>query len=312
MRVILTMLKFICNSSLRYWKSFTRTLHRKWKPVTCMLFLLVLATYFLGMKTLFTTLPHQLRLKQVDFQPIPYTRLGKCDPKPDGSIYCPDIRNKGSTSLRRAQLVLTRVLRIFDIISKKHGIKYWLCKGTLLGAVRHNGHNPFDNDVDICIPKVEYQKFIESGVSELPDDIFFQTEDTDVHYKTPPQSGMLGKLRDTKSCYKYCLRGGCKHEDGLMIDMLVLEKDRDGNFIELFSHTNWLLRRFIYGPIIRKESDIFPLTEMNFDGFSIPAPREWSKILKSYYGDFMRIPYGAPPAFLDSDALRSCEEIRKS
>lgn len=213
----------------------------------------MLAVWLLGTKTLSTSLPHQLRLQQIDWQPIPYTRLGKCESKADGSIYCPDIRSKGSTSLRRAQLVLTRVLRIFDIISKKHGIKYWLCKGTLLGAVRHSGHNPFDDDVDICIPKIDYQTFIMSGVSELPEDIFFQTEDTDVHYKVPPQSGMLGKLRDTKSCYKYCLHSGCKHADGLMIDMLVLEKDGDGNFIELFSHTTWFLRKFIYGPINKKK-----------------------------------------------------------
>ena len=272
----------------------------------------MLAVWLLGTKTLSTSLPHQLRLQQIDWQPIPYTRLGKCESKADGSIYCPDIRSKGSTSLRRAQLVLTRVLRIFDIISKKHGIKYWLCKGTLLGAVRHSGHNPFDDDVDICIPKIDYQTFIKSGVSELPEDIFFQTEDTDVHYKVPPQSGMLGKLRDTKSCYKYCLHSGCKHADGLMIDMLVLEKDSDGNFIELFSHTNWFLRRFIYGPIKRKESDVFPLIEVNFDGFLVPAPREWRKILESYYGDFMSIPYGKSPAFLDTDVLRSCEEIMKS
>ena len=98
------------------------------------------------------------------------------------------------------ELNQTRVLRIFDIISKKHGIKYWLCKGTLLGAVRHNGHNPFDSDVDISIPKADYKTFIKYGVSELPDDMFFQTEDTDVHYKAPPQGGMLGKLRDTESC----------------------------------------------------------------------------------------------------------------
>ena len=93
----------------------------------------------------------------------------------------------------------------------------------------------------------------------------------------------------------------------------VSEKDSDGNFIELFSHTTWFLRKFIYGPINKKkESDVFPSTEVNFDGFLMPAPRDWRKILKSYYGDFMRIPYREPPANIIADAPQSSEEIVKS
>ena len=81
---------------------------------------------------------------------------------------------------RQAQLVLTRMLRIFDLITKKHGIRYWLYRGTLLGAERHNGHVPFDTDVDIAIQKLDFEKFVREGVKELPKDIFFQTEETDV------------------------------------------------------------------------------------------------------------------------------------
>ena len=154
--------------------------------------------------------------KDSDFKPVPYTRLAQCERKPRGEIDCPDIRRKGTTRLRQAQLVLTRMLRVFDIIAKKHGIRYWLYRGTLLGAVRHNGHIPFDNDVDICIPKPDFEKFVKYGTKELPDDIFFQTEETDRHWKIPPWTGMLGKLRDTRSCYKSCR--GCGHNDGLQVD----------------------------------------------------------------------------------------------
>ena len=267
-------------------------------------------------KALLTSSPHEVlngrsrQVRQVDLRPIPYTWLGKCENAQNGGIHCPDIRQKGSTLLRRAQLVLTRMLRIFDLIAKKYGIKYWLYRGSLLGAVRHLGNNPFDDDIDICIPKADYEKFIKYGLSELPEDIFFQTEETDAYYEVPPHTGILGKFRDTKSCYKYCLYNGCKYVDGLQLDMLVLETDSDGNFVELLSHPRWFVRRFIYGPIKRKESDIFPLIEVNFDGFSIPAPREWRKILKSLYGDFMRIPYEKPPGHVITDPLRSCEEIK--
>lgn len=273
--------------------------------------IILFSTCILG-SLLITSQPTRgVRLQESDLRhPVPYKKLGKCQNTPDGVIDCPDIRQLGSTQLRRAQLVLTRILRIFDLISKKYSIKYWLTRGSLLGAVRHGGHNPFDDDIDICIPKADFERFVKYGLKELPGDIFFQTEDTDMYYKIPPHSGMLGKLRDTKSCYKYCLHNGCKFADGLQLDMLVLDTDSDGNFLNLFSHSSWFLRRFIYGPIKIKRNDIFPLIEVNFDGFAIPAPREWRKLLTSSYGDFTKIPYKKPLAHQITDALRSCEEIK--
>ena len=138
---------------------------------------------------------------------------------------------------------------------------------------------------------------------------FFQTEETDVYWKVPYCSNMLGKLRDTRSCIKHCRETGCKHKDGLTLDLFVVENDSNGNFVEVYSSDNWFLRGYIYDPILRKQSDIFPLTELNFDGFYLPAPREWKKVLKSLYGDFMTIPIFAPLGHITTDTLHSCEEI---
>ena len=233
---------------------------------------------------------------RIDFRQIPYTSLAQCERILNGEINCPDtcIRHKGNTMPRQAQLVLTRMLRIFDLIAKKHGIRYWLYRGTLLGAVRHNGHVPFDTDVDIAIPKLDFEKFVSEGVKELPKDIFFQTEETDFHWKVPSWSGILAKLRDKGSCYKYCIENGCKHNDGLQLDFFVIpQNDREGNFVEIYSHPNWFLRRFYYGSILRKPEDIFPLTQVNFDGVFLPVPRKWKEILTSLYGDFMTL-YDTP------------------
>ncbi|HHU57146.1 MAG TPA: LicD family protein, partial [Bacteroidales bacterium] len=57
-----------------------------------------------------------------------------------------DNRGLGTTPLRQAQLVMLRLLRITDAICKRHGLRYWLCSGTLLGAVRHGGFIPWDDD----------------------------------------------------------------------------------------------------------------------------------------------------------------------
>ncbi|NLY15913.1 MAG: LicD family protein [Gammaproteobacteria bacterium] len=56
---------------------------------------------------------------------------------------------------------LLKMLVDFDAICKKFNIKYCLCYGTLLGAVRHRGFIPWDDDVDIMMPRPDYEKLIE-------------------------------------------------------------------------------------------------------------------------------------------------------
>ena len=204
--------------SCRFWRrTSVCTVHvrrtNKWKTIFLLLTTLTFGAWLLLSET--STPASTLSQYNINFHPIPYTNLAQCERQPNGEFNCPDIRHKGTTLLRQAQLVLTRILRIFDLIAKKHGIRYWLYRGTLMGAVRHNGHVPFDTNIDICIPKEDFEKFVKYGVKELPRDIFFQTEETDVHWKVPFRSGMPGKLRDTRSCYKYCMKTSCKHNDGL-------------------------------------------------------------------------------------------------
>lgn len=65
---------------------------------------------------------------------------------------------KASGLLRKVQLVDTEVLRIVLQILKKNGIDCWLDYGTLLGAVRHKGFIPWDDDLDVAIKRCDYDK----------------------------------------------------------------------------------------------------------------------------------------------------------
>ena len=80
--------------------------------------------------------------------------------------------NGEGTVLRKAQMREVAILQEVDKICRKHDIKYWIDFGTLLGAVRHGGFIPWDDDLDISMLSSDYQKFMEVAPQELPDWLF--------------------------------------------------------------------------------------------------------------------------------------------
>ncbi len=85
--------------------------------------------------------------------------------------------------LRKAQLIMLEMLVEFDAICQKYNLKYWLDSGTLLGAVRHKGFIPWDDDIDLSMPVEDYRKFKTIAQAELSDNVFFQTRETDKEFK---------------------------------------------------------------------------------------------------------------------------------
>lgn len=82
--------------------------------------------------------------------------------------------------LREAQNLMTTILKDFDKLCKDNGLQYWIESGTLLGAKRHGGFIPWDDDIDVSMMREDYKKFIEIVKEKLPDDLYYQditTED---------------------------------------------------------------------------------------------------------------------------------------
>ena len=83
-----------------------------------------------------------------------------------------------SIDLKKQQEISYAALVVIDSICKKHNIKYFLLAGTLLGAVRHKGFIPWDDDVDIGMTFVEYEKFNKICKENLPPQYFYSTPST--------------------------------------------------------------------------------------------------------------------------------------
>lgn len=74
---------------------------------------------------------------------------------------------KFSGTLRNIQLLYLELCRFIDNVCKKYDIEYWLYFGSLLGAVRHEGFVPWDDDLDLAMMREDYEKLIEVLPQEL-------------------------------------------------------------------------------------------------------------------------------------------------
>lgn len=128
-------------------------------------------------------------------------------------------KKMSEAELRRMQLIQIELLAEFDALCRKHGLRYIIASGTLLGAARHGSFIPWDDDIDVEMLRSDYDKFCKIDKREFREDTFFQTNKTDKHYPW-----LYGKLRRTGT---RAVRLGQEHlmmHSGVFIDIF----PRDG------------------------------------------------------------------------------------
>ncbi|MBE6052127.1 MAG: LicD family protein [Clostridium sp.] len=122
-------------------------------------------------------------------------------------------------SLKRLHKDLLVLLLEVDRVCRKHNIKYFLSDGTLLGAVRHNGFIPWDDDVDIHMLRAEYERFCEVCEEELNTEKFFlQTQEIDKEY-----DWVYGKLRLKNTEFIRAGQEHLKQKTGIFLDIFPID-----------------------------------------------------------------------------------------
>lgn len=118
-------------------------------------------------------------------------------------------------SLREIQLAELEILIEFDRICKLNNLKYSLAAGTLLGAIRHKGFIPWDDDIDVCMPRPDYEKFI---------DLFSGSADTD-KFDLSSDSGKNARYPFVKMLNKdvFIEEKGFKEVDYVWIDIFPMD-----------------------------------------------------------------------------------------
>ncbi len=218
-----------------------------------------------------------------------------------------------------------RILNEIDRICKKHDITYFIMWGTLIGAVRHKGFIPWDDDIDISMSMKDYKKFLKVAPKELSKEFFLQTSKTDKYHPA-----FFAKVRLNNTAFYSKGDKNLKKHHGIFVDIIPLynynnppslfskirkiigemltaavigkrENSNVGNrFLKLlpdgllctlrdiFRNTNGKLF-YSWGYYFERD-DFFPAVDVEFCGKKYPAPNKYDKVLSIIYGDYMELP----------------------
>ncbi len=169
--------------------------------------------------------------------------------------------------LRQLQLNELELIVEVDRICRKNKIKYSLDGGTLLGAVRHKGFIPWDDDADVIFTRHEYAKFYRACKKDLKKEQFFLQE-----YRTDPYYRWgYAKMRHRGTEYVRKGQEHMKYQTGVCIDVFVVDNMPDNIILRnIYYYLNVCLRKILY-------SEVGQLAASN-------------KLLRAWYRILYRIP----------------------
>lgn len=150
-------------------------------------------------------------------------------------------------SILKLHVELLNILTVIDHYCLSNDIQYSLFAGTLLGAVRHHGFIPWDDDIDICMPRDQFERFITCWEKNHPSGYFLQTVETDSEYTHP-----FAKIRKEDSTYiEYESQINHKHT-GLFIDIFPIDRMHKEGIYGIWESFIWTLYLLSHKQLIKR------------------------------------------------------------
>ena len=196
-----------------------------------------------------------------------------------------------SEELKQLQSIQKEIIAEVDRICKKCGIHYNMVGGTMLGAIRHHGYIPWDDDADIGFLRSEYEKFREACKTELNHEKFYIQDLRD----TEGYRWGYGKLRRKNTEFVRLNQEFMPYEQGICIDLMPFDNVPDNPILRRIHFFECFLFRKIFW------SQVGARTEKN----------EFKKLL---YKILSKIPFGVVvksyQKFIDRGQRRKTELVR--
>ena len=160
------------------------------------------------------------------------------------------------TEIRRMQKLELEMMCELDRVCRKHNINYVIYGGTLLGAVRHGGFIPWDDDMDIAMLRQDYEKFKKYAGELDPNICFFQDHDTDPEYIWG-----YAKLRRTGTKYVRAGQEHLKYKNGIFIDIEPMDDVPKSLLLQIIMDFDlFVLRKILWSRVaVKNETGIMKI-----------------------------------------------------
>lgn len=142
--------------------------------------------------------------------------------------------------LEKLWAVQIEILEEIVRLCQKYNLSYFLNYGTLIGAIRHRGFIPWDDDLDIGMPRDDYETFLRVAKEELDEKFFLQNSDTETQYWLP-----FSKIRKNDTIFEESslARMDDTIHKGIFVDIFPLDYvKKHGGF---FVHVQFILSKAI-------------------------------------------------------------------
>ena len=131
------------------------------------------------------------------------------------------------TELRRLQLTQLEILKEIDRVCRDHDIPYSLYAGTLLGAVRHKAFIPWDDDLDICMTRVNYERFLQAWEKESPVGYILQNKEN-----SPRFTQSFTKIRKDHTTFLEIEGEKGQYHNGVFVDVFPVDRVPTGKMAQ--------------------------------------------------------------------------------